>query len=181
MRIILLAVIGILLCGLYSCTPEKKLQRLLKQHPELIKTDTVFITTTFTIPVQVHDTIIQLDTSTFGLFDIIDELAGKLDSVERSGLKTEIKNYIINRPILKDTFVVQLRNGGYVKVFQLGKNLGHKLFEPAYTVSVTTPVATPNIVYRDIPWRLPWWWLPIAFVFGFAVGVAFIYKNKNPG
>lgn len=48
-----------------ACTPEQRLARLLKRHPELIKTDTVFISDTTIIPPASTDTLIyykQTDT-----------------------------------------------------------------------------------------------------------------------
>jgi len=180
-RVILFLVIGAFLCCLYCCTPQQKLNRLLKKHPELIHIDTVEITQTFTVPVQQHDTILQLDTATFGLFDIIDRLARELDSVSRDSLRSGIKNYITKRPVLKDTFFVQLQRGGWIKVYQIGSVLKHSLYEPKFVLEAKQKVPMPNIVYRDIPWRLAWYWVLIAFVCGIAIGGYLFYKKEKPG
>lgn len=180
-RIILTAVIGILLCGLYCCTPQQKLKRLLKHHPDLIKSDTVFITKEIPFPVIKRDTVLQLDTNTYGLFEILDSLINANDSLQRAGIKAEIKNYVITRPILKDTFVVSLDRGGWVKIFQYGKGLKHILYEPAFVKTVTVPVSTNTVIYKDIPWRLAWYWIVIAFVCGIAIAFFISFKNKKAG
>lgn len=51
------AALGCIVFALISCSPEKKLQRLVKKHPELLKKDTIYI----------HDTILtkEIKTDTF--------------------------------------------------------------------------------------------------------------------
>ena len=50
-----IAVIILLLC-IFSCSPEKRLYRLLSKHPELTRHDTVFKTDTITTKRTEHDT-----------------------------------------------------------------------------------------------------------------------------
>lgn len=55
MRIVVIA-----LCILYtSCTPQKKLQRLLDKHPELTQKDTLTIRDTITTETISHDTLLN--------------------------------------------------------------------------------------------------------------------------
>lgn len=56
MRVLLLLTIPILLI---SCSPEKRLARLVNKHPELIQRDTVFTSDTTIVQGVVHDTIFK--------------------------------------------------------------------------------------------------------------------------
>lgn len=47
------------LIALFSCSPEKRLSRLLKHHPQLIKTDTVWRADTVTVAGAKADTIFK--------------------------------------------------------------------------------------------------------------------------
>jgi hypothetical protein len=44
----------------FSCSPEKKLQRLIRKHPELIKTDTVWRTDTVIVKEVFKDSVFKL-------------------------------------------------------------------------------------------------------------------------
>lgn len=44
-----------------SCSPAKKLQRLLAKHPELVKKDTLLFTDTLVLPAIFTDTLAKLD------------------------------------------------------------------------------------------------------------------------
>ena len=41
---------------LVGCTPQKKLNRLIKKHPELLQMDTIRIIDTIVVPEYTHDT-----------------------------------------------------------------------------------------------------------------------------
>jgi hypothetical protein len=45
--------------AIHGCTPQKRLQRLVKKHPELIKTDTIRIHDTIYTATIRHDTVIH--------------------------------------------------------------------------------------------------------------------------
>jgi hypothetical protein len=44
----------------FSCSPEKRLQRLIRKHPELVKIDTIFISDTTIIKEVKADTSVKL-------------------------------------------------------------------------------------------------------------------------
>ena len=112
-----------LIYALSSCTPQKKLHRLLKKHPELVRTDTIRVIHIDTIP-EIHvNTVFMTDTSTSQLDSIFHAYQGKIDSTLAFRMKGEIRNYIVNRPFLPDT-LVQVKDGITVKIFQNGSNIG---------------------------------------------------------
>ena len=49
----------LILISLYSCSPEKRLSRLIRKHPELITKDTLYIHDTIRLASHSIDTIIQ--------------------------------------------------------------------------------------------------------------------------
>ena len=63
MKNIFLILVG---CFLISCNPQKRLQRMVKKHPELIKVDTLHFVDTITLMTQrVHqDTVTNLQSIT---------------------------------------------------------------------------------------------------------------------
>ena len=62
-----IAVLFLLLCFLFSCTPQRRLNRLLTNHPELLEKDTIVVKDTVVVQNYNYDTttIIRLhDTTT---------------------------------------------------------------------------------------------------------------------
>ena len=57
----------ILLFSLFGCTPQKRLQRLLKHHPELLQKDTVTVKDTFVINRTQFDTIVNAHFDTINI------------------------------------------------------------------------------------------------------------------
>lgn len=155
------ATIIILCCCLYSCSASKRLKRLVRNNPELLKIDTVYSTVEVPIPVFSNDTVIAPDTISAQEFTkIIGSYSNVIDSLTRSQLVEQIHHYVQDRDLLSDTFYIPLKNKGYVKIYQDGKVLRHVIFQPPYVIKKTVPVRVDN-VYRDIPWRLAWYWVLI--------------------
>lgn len=96
------AVVAILTAFLFlsGCSAQKRLNRIVDKHPELVQVDTI------TIPEIKIDTFFSIDTQ---------EVAGDIDSIflevpaECEEIKDDIITYIIDREILKDT-VSYVRN-----------------------------------------------------------------------
>ena len=62
-----IAILFLLLCFLFSCTPQRRLNRLLTNHPELLEKDTIIVRDTVVVQNYNYDTttIIRLhDTTT---------------------------------------------------------------------------------------------------------------------
>lgn len=49
----------LILISLYSCSPEKRLSRLIRKHPELLTKDTLYVRDTIRLASHSIDTIIQ--------------------------------------------------------------------------------------------------------------------------
>lgn len=123
-----------------NCTPQKRLDRLIKNHPELAKTDTVHIVKTFTLaPVKI-DTSINFSYYLGGLDTIFNNYQLTIDSLQKRLLKKDIKTFIVNRKVLDDTLNIKLKNNGFVKVYQSGKKLVYQMWEPGKVIEVKTPV-----------------------------------------
>jgi len=143
---ILLFILGAAIALLFicNCTPQKRLNRLVKNHPELVKTDTVYSSRTFTVPGRSIDTSFAQNTDVTELYKIIDAYKELIAAPTRQKLDTVLKNYIISRPCLRDTFTVPLQNHGHIKIWQAG-NIHFKLYEPPYTRVINLPMIVNNL------------------------------------
>ncbi len=154
--------LGPILIGLFcycmiACNPQKKLNRLISNHPELAQTDTVYTTRFADLPGFHLDTNFKASDNVSGLVEIIDTYRDYLDSVNRQRLYQGVKNYIIERPCLEDTFTVQLENKGYCKVWQDGSQFHYRLHQPARKVRFTVPVQVQRIqVTTSNNWKMFW-------------------------
>lgn len=133
-----------LIYALSGCTPQKKLHRLIKKHPELVRTDTIWQTHIDTIPEIYVNTVFMTDTSTSQLDSIFRAYQGKIDSTLAIRMKGEIRNYIVNRPFLPDT-LTQTKDGVTVKIFQNGNNIGVIVHRDEELIPVSVPVTTVTV------------------------------------
>lgn len=166
--LLLLAFAAVIAMSLASCTPQQRLNRLLKKHPDLIKHDTVFIDTTVTRAEVKKDTakLVNKDVSK------VDSIVYLLihDTIIAKDLSSQIKNYIINRQCLLDTLRMDLANGGYVKVYQEGDQVKCEIFEPEEKTELSIPVTVNTVQPIKESWLesnygwLLWIILVIAFI-----------------
>lgn len=153
-----------------SCTPERRLKRILKKHPELVKTDTIWRTDFDTIPEIRINTVFQTDTSTLGLDSIFGAFQGQIDSVLALRLKSEVRNYIINRPFLPDTMYT-VQDGVTVKIYQNGDQIGVIVSKPETIVTEQAPVVVNKVdaAATEYPWYYKILFI-LALGFAFYVG-----------
>lgn len=174
---LLVAFAAMLAMSLASCTPQQRLNRLLKKHPELVKHDTVFIEKTITIAEVKADTGKKVNTNVAGVDSIIQHYTQLLDSANANRLTTEIKNYIINRPCLEDTLRLDLKNGGYIKVFQENGEIKLKLFEPAQEIKIPCPTVVNSVTQTKDSFLdravFKWLWFVLAIVFFLLLLISF--------
>jgi len=84
---------------LASCTPQKRLARLVKKHPELIRVDTVTVTDTFIVITPRT----QIDTF-YSIKQLIDTVVVSKDNLT---VKTYLKNDTIYLDAKCDTIVIE--------------------------------------------------------------------------
>ena len=130
---------------LASCSPQKRLNRLIKNNPELAKTDTIYSTKTFTVPGYKLDTTFKASENVNGLNELVNVYREYLDSVKRQKLTADIKTFIVERKCLDDTFKVSLNNNGYCKFWQSKTTFHYQLYQPKQKISFNVPVAVNNI------------------------------------
>ena len=80
---------------MFSCSPQKKLQRLVNKHPELMQKDTIFV--------EIHDTIYIESTS----FDTITQLFGSdtIITIDNSTLTLKYFYDTITKNIYHDVLI----------------------------------------------------------------------------
>jgi len=80
---------------MFSCSPQKKLQRLVNKHPELMQKDTMFV--------EIHDTIYIESTS----FDTITQLFGSdtIITIDNSTLTLKYFYDTITKNIYHDVLI----------------------------------------------------------------------------
>lgn len=147
---------------LVACSPQKRLNRLIKNHPELAETDTVYSTKTFTVPGLNIDTNFAASTNVNGIDELVNHYNDYLDSIRRIKLSNEIKTYIINRKCLEDTFKIILRDGGFVKFWQTNGFFFYQLNQPNKKIQFTVPSITNKF---DVETKYSW----LMFWVGFSV------------
>jgi len=147
MKIILSVLLVVVL--LASCTPEKRLARLVKNHPELMKIDTLWQDVPVYVPGVQKDTSTALNMDVSGVDSILQKYGLMIDSLTRRKLHTEIKNYVINRPVIKDTLNIFLTDSTHIQVFQDGNNLNWRIRRNPQTIYKTVPVVI-NSVTADV-------------------------------
>lgn len=117
---LLLTALLIVAC-LFACSPQKRIARIAKRHPEVITRDTMFKIDKDTIPAVNVQANFKADTNTAKLDSIFKLFGGKMDSALALKLKSGVKQYIINRQLFPDT-VIQIVDGFTIKLFQKGDN-----------------------------------------------------------
>lgn len=172
--IIQLCLCSIVLFTFSRCSPQKRLNRLISNHPELGKTDTVFSSTAVDIPGYRLDTTFKASQDLTGLDGIIDSYRDYLDSVRRTQLRHQVGSFILNRPCLEDTFRISLNNYGWCKIWQQSGTFYYELNQPAYKKHVTVPVSVQRFdVIQQNNWKMFW--------IGFAVAVVALFIISNIG
>lgn len=116
---------------MFSCSPSRRIERILRKNPELLKVDSVPIYDTLYIGNVTFDTIIRLDTSTTSMDSILQAIA--IDTI----IKENILLIYRNKRLLNDTIklnipIIFILNGkeytsiAYVKFWQSGDKLPYK-------------------------------------------------------
>jgi len=95
--------IPILLIILASCSPQKRINRIVKKHPELLVADTIRVIDTLVIEAVHFDTIIKVNQDVSGVDSILNSFKGKIDSITNLKLSNDIKYYITQRKTIEDT------------------------------------------------------------------------------
>ena len=65
---------------LFSCSPQKRLNRIVRKHPELVKTDTIVVRDTIRDTISVTTELVKLDTI-FSLSEIHDTITITKDNL----------------------------------------------------------------------------------------------------
>lgn len=180
------AVIIFIAAGLMSCSPERRISRILKHNPELVRTDTVWGKVNVVIsPIKI-DTSIRLDHDYSKVDSIVDGYRNKLDSLTRIKLTQEIKYYVTNKTVLKDT-VQFTQDGVKVKIWEQGGVLRWQLDKPGETKQVIVPVTvnkTEVKQFRSLKQRIADWLLDNFWFFAFfglliLVALMFVLRSKK--
>lgn len=159
--LILLFLVAAFFMPMCSCSPQKRFDRLVRKHPELLKPDTIYSTKTFTVPAQAKDTGFKMGPDTAGFSALVSSLNLKIDSLQRR----KLVQYIQTRPCLSDTLRVPLDGGGIVKLWQQGGELKFSQRQPQKVYSITYP----SVTYRpEIVRRYSWGLLAIGVILGWA-------------
>jgi len=102
---------------------NRALEKVLKRYPQLAVQDTIHDTVTVLVPEIVHDTVIETNNDVSGVDSILSAFRIQLDSVSHLELTQEIKNYVIERPVIKDTLYYEFPEVT-IKLFNQDGNIG---------------------------------------------------------
>lgn len=172
-------IVALLIVLITSCVAQKRLDRLIKNHPELAKTDSVYSTKSIDLPGFSLDTNFKASTDVYGLSELVEVYKDYLDSLKRVKLTSEIKNYIINRECLKDTFTVKLANNGFCKFWQSGNLFYYQINEPKQKINFTVPVSV-NKVDAVIKYEWRFFWIGLSVGYCSILILQALFKNFKP-
>lgn len=77
-----------------SCSPERKLNRLLKKHPELIKSDTIKKDTLLDVPLIKDSAAFVAPLDTVAVDSLTNHFAGRVDSLILDSINRGVKNIL---------------------------------------------------------------------------------------
>ena len=177
---------AIFIMCLVCCSPERRVAKILKHNPELVKTDTVWGKVDVKIPPIKIDTSIKLDHDYSKVDSIIRRYSNKLDSISRLKLGQEIKYYVTNKSVLKDTSSFE-QDGVKVKIWEENGMLHYSIHKPEQIKEVKVPVVvnkTEVKAFRTWKQRLSdfivdnFWFFAFLFVMAILALIIFLYRKK---
>lgn len=145
-----------------SCSPQARLNRIIKHHPELANTDTIYITKT--IPGFNVDTIFKASTNTAGLDSVIIQYKTRIDTIILKQLQTQLKTVFINKPCLDQPINFTLPDGTKATLSQSGGKFNLKAVKPTTTQKIPVQTNTYKVQYK---------YSGRMFAFGFLLGFFF--------
>jgi len=159
------------LFGLCACSPEKRLARIVKKHPELVKSDTIEKIIEISIPEIEIDTSKEINPIYIkSLLETIEKYSKGIDSPKGVELKREVINIVNNVSLIKDTMSFT-EDGVLVKLWQHNGRVNLKIFKPEEKKEVKVPV-TVNTIQPAIESKKFNW---VAFIAGLCSGIALSY------
>lgn len=135
-------IIGILCLCLYSCSPSKRLRRLIRNHPELLVRDTIRFT----------------------------------DTVITQAIRTDTA--FLARRLLTDTVTIY-KDRLRIQLHQVRDSIFVSAQVAADTIVKHHRVPVDRIIYKDIPWRLAWYWVLVSLVCGVAIAFITIRQGRS--
>lgn len=127
--------------ALFSCSPQKRLNRLVKNNPELAKTDTIYSSRSVTVAAYYKDTSAKASVNLDGLYTLLKKQNIKLDSLS----KQKLVNYILNRPCLDEPLKIALSNGGTCIITQKAGIFYATVNEPARKYEIRVPLVRMDL------------------------------------
>lgn len=113
----------ILLAMLFSCSPQKRYQRLIRNHPELIEMDTIWWKDTFFlekkifVPEYRDSFVIQRDTLIETKRFIITKYKDKFKVVYKADTLTYKDTIMVEKPVAGKVIYVSKTNWNYIWIF----------------------------------------------------------------
>lgn len=153
--LIFLAMLFWLSLFLFSCSPQKRLNRLVKNNPELIKADTTFTQKQIEVPGVKIDTTFKASVNTEALSQILESYKTQIDSLTRRKLNTQISNYITQRACLDGPVTIHLKNGAWAKVEQKNGLFYFTYNDPPKIYNIKVPLVVMRVEAKiSYNWRM---------------------------
>jgi hypothetical protein len=136
-----------------GCSPQKKLARLERNHPELVKTKIEYRDTSFVIKGKTISDQIKENVDTSGVDKITDKYKGKIDTIYLKEINKEVKTYIVkeNQNLFHDTSFVHGKDTILIKHTPAGFSIS--VIEGDTTIKVREKIAETT-VSPDTPWNI---------------------------
>lgn len=140
-----------------ACDPQKRLNRIVSKHPELVKADTIKVDHPVTIPGITKDTTAPIKPDFSELNAILEQILGQIPSTDFEKLKADLKAYIQNRACQIDPFRMELPGGGFVQAQVKGGHIGLSIRQPERKINITLPLVVMKVdTVIQYNWNMFW-------------------------
>jgi len=160
----------------FGCSAQKRLNRLLKNNPQLAKTDTIYIYKT--IPGFSVDTTFKKSNNTSAVDSVFEIFKTRVDTVVLKEIKYQVKTVYLSKPCIDKPLKFKLPNGGTAILTQIAGTFNLSVSIPPQQIK--TPIA--STIYK-IQYRYNGRMLVAGFFIGFcfAIFVLMAYVRKGGG
>lgn len=130
---------------IFSCDPGKRIARIAKRHPEVVKSDTVKKEISVDIPpIHIDTSFIKDKSDSIALISLIDDLKGQIDSLSAYKLKSGVQYISTHYKSIKDTLSF-LKDSLTIKLWERNGKIELRVDKPLTHIKTTVPVAINTI------------------------------------
>ena len=137
-----MAIVFSLVC---ACSPSRRIARILKRHPELVKTDTIYQERTILVPGYSFTDSTKQSTNTKTIDSLLAHIQPKNDTIYLQKIKREIVTQFMTKPCLDGPKTFYLPDSTKLILTQKNGNFYISGTKPTTYVKAKVPVQTNTV------------------------------------